>query len=81
MAEFIPTGIGGFINRPNTKTTAITKKSQERSYDKQEYLPPPRPKRNFIPPQEAIDVLVERAIAALKKGIYWDRGSIINIVL
>lgn len=82
MAEFIPTGIGGFAARPATKRTVIPNKSGgTTTYERHELYPPPRPAWNFVPTQEAIDTLVERALAALSKGIYWDRGSIINIVL
>ncbi|MEI7670271.1 MAG: hypothetical protein WCJ33_09325 [Pseudomonadota bacterium] len=80
MAEFIPTGIGGFSNRPAVNRK-IPDKSGAKSYDRRELLPPPRPKRDFIPSEDLIDSLVERALAALAKGIYWDRGSIVNLVL
>ncbi|HEU5046318.1 MAG TPA: hypothetical protein VFT64_00590 [Rickettsiales bacterium] len=83
MAEFIPTGIGGFASSRPTKRKVTTqdKPNTTTSFERHELLPPPRPVRNFIPAQEVIDSLVTRAIAALSKGIYWDRGSIINIVL
>jgi hypothetical protein len=82
MAEFIPTGIGGFAARPARRAiTPIPDRSGMPSYERQELLPPPRPVYNFIPTPEAIDALVQRALAALAKGIYWDRGSIINLVL
>ena len=80
MAEFIPTGIGGFAARP-AKRTVLPDKGGTPSFERQEYLPPPKPVFNFIPTPEVIDALVTRALAALAKGIYWDRGSIINIVL
>lgn len=80
MAEFIPTGIGGFAARP-TKTKITNDKPNANAYERHELYPPPRPRRDFIPAQEIIDNLVSRAVAALAKGIYWDRGSIINIVL
>ena len=81
MAEFIPTGLGGFATRPAQKRTVIRDQRGLPSFERHELYPPPRPLRDFIPTQEAIDTLVTRAIAALAKGIYWDRGSIINIVL
>ncbi len=82
MAEFIPTGIGGLQARTTVKRNVVRDKAfGTPSYNRQEFYPPPRPRLNFIPSQEAIDALVERAVAALAKGIYWDRGSIINLVL
>jgi hypothetical protein len=79
MADFIPTGIGGLGIRAPARKTAD--KSRTRNYERHELLPPPRPPRNFVPADDVIDSLLERAIAALAKGIYWDRGSIINLVL
>ena len=79
MVDFIPTGIGGFAPRPAARKS--TDKFGSRKYERHELFPPPRPPRNFIPSQEEIEALLERAIAALAKGMYWDRGSIINLVL
>lgn len=41
---------------------------------------PPRA-RGFkaIPSPEALNELVKRAVSAMKSGVYWDRGSILNI--
>jgi len=80
MTEFIPTGIGGFANRQVTKSKTPDK-SGGNTMERREFFPPPRPIPNFIPTPETIDALIERALAALARGIYWDRGSIINIVL
>ena len=81
MAEFIPTGLGGFNAPRPAVRKVVPDKSGTRSYERQELLPPPRPRRNFIPDQETMDTLVDRALLALANGIYWDRGSIINVVL
>jgi hypothetical protein len=32
-----------------------------------------------VPEQSVLEGLIKRAIEALKSGIYWDRGSILNI--
>jgi hypothetical protein len=85
MAEFISTGLGGLSVRPTTQRKAVIGKSSDRagtrSYEREELMPPPRPPRNFVPTQEVIDSLIDRALAALARGMYWDRGSIINLVL
>jgi hypothetical protein len=79
MAEFIPLGLGGLRARPTTRKSSD--KPASRQYERSELLPPPKPSRNFIPTQDLIDALLERALAALARGMIWDRGSIINLVL
>lgn len=84
MAEFISTGLGGLSVRPTIRKPVTGKspdKQDERTFDREELLPPPRPLRNVIPTPEAMRELIDRAIAALARGMYWDRGSIINIVI
>ena len=83
MAEFVPLGLGSL----STRTRTVARKSNAgdrpaaRQYEREELLPPPKPNRNFIPTQEAIDMLLEKALAAFRRGMIWDRGSIINLVL
>ncbi len=50
--------------------------------DAPEALRPPR-LRGFtaIPTPDVLEKLIVRAIQALSAGIYWDRGSILNIVV
>lgn len=84
MAEFISTGLGGLSVKPTARKNvagASPDKSGSRSYEREELLPPPRPPRNFIPAPEVMQGLIERALAALARGMYWDRGSIVNIIL
>lgn len=46
-----------------------------------DYAPPHRAQYNYIPSPDVLKNMIDRALEALSKGIYWDRGSIINIVL
>lgn len=41
----------------------------------------PRARINFIPNPDELRKLVDDALTALSRGIYWDRGSILDIVL
>jgi hypothetical protein len=34
-----------------------------------------------IPAPAVLQSLIDRAVAALHRGIYWDRGSIVNILV
>lgn len=83
MAEFISTGVGGLVKAPTRKAVASKSSDRQnaRSFEREELLPPPRPNRNFIPTPDAMQELIDRALAALARGMYWDRGSIVNIVL
>ncbi len=84
MAEFISTGLGGLSVKPAQRKAVAGKSADKqgtRSYEREELLPPPRPPRNFIPAPDVMQALIDRALAALARGMYWDRGSIINLVL
>ena len=41
----------------------------------------PKARLNFIPSTDELAIMIDKALTALSKGIFWDRGSIINIVL
>lgn len=45
-------------------------------------LSPPR-KSGFssVPAPEVLEKLILQAVSALRRGIYWERGSIINLVV
>lgn len=50
--------------------------------DERKSLEPPR-QRGFssIPNPEVLEKLIAQAVSALRRGIYWDRGSILNLVV
>lgn len=62
-------------DKPLGGKTAHKKNNRERLRS------PGRARLNIIPNDSRIEELVTKAINALRKGIYWDRGSIVNIVL
>lgn len=80
MADFIPGGIGTVISRPNIKRAPKDEKREFR-VDIGDFSPPPRPHVNYIPPDDMIQDLIKRALNAISRGFYWDRGSIINLIL
>lgn len=49
--------------------------------ERDELMPPPR--RGFLsaPNEDVLALLIERALKALKHGIFWDRGSILNLLV
>jgi len=42
---------------------------------------PKRAHENFIPSPEALRTLITGAVEALRRGIRWDRGTILNLVV
>ncbi len=54
-----------------------TKKDRTSSHD--DHRPPRSRGFQSIPAPEVLSSLIRRAVAAMKDGVYWDRGSILNI--
>lgn len=42
---------------------------------------PKKAEENYIPAPESLATMIRSAIAALKDGSYWDRGSILNLLV
>jgi len=42
---------------------------------------PARAGVNHIPAAEALRTLIAGAVEALRRGIYWDRGTILNVLV
>ncbi len=82
MASRIPpSGRLGQLLQLAAPATAPVRPAPPVALDREAYLPPKRPNANFIPSADQILALVTRAQAALARGIYWDRGTIINVLL
>ena len=54
---------------------------KEASVDREKLAPPKTRGLRFIPSDETLQDLIARALEALRAGIFWDRGSILNIVV
>lgn len=68
----VPSG----INRPRD-----ARDSREKQSDLRKYASPTKAHLNYIPSPDALRTMIERALEALSNGVYWQRGSIINLVL
>ncbi len=68
-------------NAPTVITQKKPGEQKSTSADLRKYYPRQRARLNIIPTDQQLENLVKRALEALSKGIFWDRGSIINIVL
>ncbi len=49
--------------------------------DRKKHQPPKHRGFTSIPAPDVLEKMIERALAALQRGIFWDRGSIINLMV
>lgn len=57
------------------------RKPQAQDHDESVYVTPQRSDINFIPAPESLATLISSAVAALRRGVFWDRGTIINLLV
>jgi hypothetical protein len=46
-----------------------------------EFIVPKRADVNIIPEPESLATLIRSAVAAFRKGVLWDRGTMLNLVV
>ncbi|MCE2927940.1 MAG: hypothetical protein LW823_09935 [Rickettsiales bacterium] len=71
-------------NRINTSSAGVKTSIQRRSQQSEREAQVPVPKRaalNIIPAEESLATLIRSALAALRQGTYWDRGTILNVLV
>ncbi|MFN9114533.1 MAG: hypothetical protein ACK5XN_31105 [Bacteroidota bacterium] len=71
-------------NRINTGSAGIKTSIQRRSQQSEREAQVPVPKRaalNIIPAEESLATLIRSAVAALRQGTIWDRGTILNVLV
>ena len=79
MSSKIQRGINSLIAPPRTGVAAPV--STPAANERDAYMPPERRSGINWPSSEQMMALIERGRAALSRGIIWDRGSIVNILL
>ena len=68
--------------QPGTGTKPrLGQRRPEREEDEASLIVPTRADVNNIPAPESLATLVRSAIASLRKGVHWDRGTIINLLV
>jgi hypothetical protein len=79
MVSFNPNSIHpGQSLAPRAKS-AHKRNNRENHAERQQLLPPRERGYQHIPSQDNLQRLIERALEAVRAGIYWERGSILNI--
>jgi hypothetical protein len=71
--------------RPRTSVTTTPQrrvnKEEQKTVEREELLPPSRRGFQSIPADDVLASLISRALTALKHGVLWDRGSILNLLV
>lgn len=70
-------------NRINVPSGSAGKGATSRRQpgDEAEFIIPKRAHVNIIPSPESLDTLIRSAVVALRKGVFWDRGTMLNLVV
>lgn len=72
-------------NRINVSTGSAgpgaRRQQQDSGAEESTYKAPARSDINHIPAPESLRTLVSSAVASLRKGVYWDRGTILNLLV
>ena len=69
-------------NRINAPAAGVRPQvSRERTREEKVKAAPKRVEENFIPETESLATMIRGAIAALREGLHWDRGTILNLLV
>jgi len=70
-------------SRINTSSGSAGRAANRRpqAADDVEIPTPSRAQINFIPSPESLRTLIAGAVSALRKGVRWDRGTILNLLV
>ena len=70
-------------NRINVNTGGMRKPGERRpqTEGEAEVVTPSRAHINIIPEPESLSTLIRSAVAAMRQGKFWDRGTILNLMV
>lgn len=54
---------------------------REALVDRQRLVVPAKADVNNIPSSETLHTMIRSAVASLKQGVFWDRGTILNLLV
>ena len=66
---------------PAAQRALDAKKAKQVEPVRERFYPPKGRGFQVVPHLEALENMINRALEALQNGVYWERGSIINIVI
>jgi len=73
----IPTG-GALV--PAAQRALDARKPKKQEIKRDEHKPPRGRGYQSVPHMDVLEKMINRALEALQNGIFWERGSIINII-
>ena len=68
-------------NRINSGTTGGTARRRPQGSAQGEVIVPKRADVNYIPGPESLQTLISSAVESLRRGMAWDRGTILNLLV
>jgi len=68
-------------NRINGPAAGRPQVKRERTQEEKVKSAPKRVEENFIPEPESLATMIRGALASLREGMHWDRGSILNLLV
>jgi hypothetical protein len=69
------------INVPSGNAGRAEERRRQSTQTGESYTPPSRAHVNYIPGPDSLSTLISSAVEALRRGIRWDRGSILNLLV
>lgn len=69
------------INTAPASGKSVARRQQQTEGGSETHTPPSRPELNHIPSPESLGTLIRSAVSALRRGIAWDRGTILNLLV
>jgi len=69
------------INISSGTTTKAGERKRQQTGSSSPHVVPKRAELNQIPGPESLMTLIRSAVAALREGVRWDRGTILNVLV
>lgn len=77
----IPESTSRALTNTTPRVRVATADSIPDAEERRKLAPPPTRGFTSIPTPDVLEKLIAQAVSALRRGIFWDRGSILNIVV
>jgi hypothetical protein len=69
------------INIQSGNTGKSTAGRRESTSDNERIIVPSKADVNNIPAPESLQTMIRSALDSIRKGVFWDRGTILNLVI